>query len=129
MIRLLLLFALSLHYLVGSAQITNTAVTDSTYNLFPNPAHNEFFVTTQGRVLYALIITTNGSKRYEYMNNEILSSQNQFGFGCSQVGCVGAFVVSNFICRIQRNNLETGLYYLVLFDELGHFYHTMIVFD
>ncbi len=129
MIRVLFIILLSAFFFASKAQITNSTATDSTYKLFPNPARDHFFVTTQGRVIYALLITTNGSKRYEFVNNEIQSYPNQFGFGCVQAGCAGAFMVSNYICRIERNNLERGLYYLVLFDELGHFYHTIIVFE
>ena len=111
------------------AQTTNSAQIDSTFRVFPNPVHDQFFITTQGKVYYAMIISSNGSKRTEYFNYEIPGYQNQFGLGCYLAGCPGAYVPSNFICTLQRKNIENGLYFLVLLDDQAHVYHTLIVFN
>jgi hypothetical protein len=127
--RTFCLLMLSILFAYGAdAQVTNSADIDSTYHVFPNPAHERFFVTTQGRVVYAMLITTHGEKHYEYFQNDITSYQNQYGLGCGPAGCAGATIASNFICTLNRGNLDNGLYYLVLLDDLGHVYHTIIIF-
>lgn len=127
--RLILFYFFIFSLFALHAQTTNNVDQDSTFKVFPNPSHNQLFVTTEGRVNTAMIITSNGGKRYEYTQFEILSYQNHFGFGCPLAGCPGANVPSNFICTLERNNLEDGLYYLVLLDDLGHIYHTIIVYN
>ncbi len=129
MLRFQFLLWLVFSFLISKSQTKNAVITDSTFNIFPNPSHDQVFVTTQGRVNYAMLITTNGAKRLEYLTYDLLSYSNQFGFGCTQAGCAGAFVSSNYICTIYRKNTEDGLYYLVLFDDLGQVYHTILVYN
>ncbi len=128
MIRVIFAFFSTFVITVSVAQTTNSALTDSLFRVFPNPAINQFYATTQGKVYYAMIISSNGTIRQEASQYQIPSYSNQFGFGCSLAGCAGAYVPSNFICTLQRGSLEPGLYYLVLLDDLGHIYHTLIVF-
>ena len=127
MIRCIFLIVISLFFLSSRSQSRNAGTIDSTFILFPNPAHEQFYITTQGRVFYAMIITSKGEKKMEYLNNEIPSYQNQFGLGCTSAGCIGANIASNFICTLQRKNLENGLYYIVLFDDLGHAYYKQLI--
>lgn len=129
MIRLLFSALFVLFVFASSAQTTGSVVSDSTYKIFPNPAHQQFYATTQGKVMYATLITTNGEKRHEFSTWEIPSYPNQNGYGCVLAGCAGAFIASNYICTIQRGNFENGLYYLVMIDEYGQVYHTIIVFN
>jgi hypothetical protein len=96
---------------------------DSTFLLFPNPTHERFFLTTQGRVIYAFVVTTGGERKSEYLRDEIISYENPGGMGCSAVGCAGANISSNYICALYRKNLENGLYYIFMMDEFGRVYY------
>jgi hypothetical protein len=130
MFRLSFFIIICLFCFQSKAQSTNAGDIDSTFILFPNPAHGNFFVTTQGRIFYAMIITSHGEKKMEYWYNDIVSYPNQYGIGCSYAGCVGGTnVASNYIFAMQRNNLENGIYYLVLLDELGHAYYKQFVLE
>ncbi len=129
MIRSLIIIFCCFSAFALQAQSKNAGTVDSTFIIFPNPAHEQFYITTQGRVFYAMIITSHGEKKMEYLNNEIPSYPNQYAFGCSSAGCAGAYIASNFICTLQRKTLENGLYYIVLLDDLGHAYYKQLVLD
>lgn len=129
MIRGLILIILTLMCFTSWAQSTNAGTVDSTFVLFPNPAHDHFFITSQGRIFYAMIITSKGVKMMEYINNEIPSYPNQYGLGCYSAGCFGAHISSNYVCTLQRKGLENGLYYIVLLDDLGHAYYKHLLLE
>jgi len=111
-----------------SGQTTAVGSGDSTFRLFPNPVHDRFYVTSESRIIQAMIVSLNGSKRMEYLSYEIPYYQNQFGLGCLQAGCIGAYLPSNFISVFTRKNLENGLFYFVMIDETGHVYHSLLYF-